>query len=270
MINTKKVIKYIVSWLRKYIKKSQLNGFIIGVSGGIDSAVTSMLVAMTKHPTIVLEMPLLEKEENFLSKKHIDFLKSRFPNVNSLKKDLSFLFTSFCHTVHNCNKEIKKNQEALALANTKSRIRMMTLYYYANIKNYLVVGTGNKIEDFGVGFFTKYGDGGVDIHPIADLTKSEIRSLAKELNVLDCIQKAKPTDGLWEDKRSDEDQLKASYEELEWAMKISEKSKQISFLKGREHEVMKRYLILHKKNNHKMIPIPVCKIPLKIKKNKLI
>ncbi|WP_185870561.1 NAD(+) synthase [Blattabacterium cuenoti] len=265
MINTKQVIEYIVYWIKKYIKKSQLNGFIIGISGGIDSAVTSMLVAMTKYPTIALEMPILEKKKNLLSQKHINFLTSRFINVYPLKIDLSSLFTSFCHTVH-VNKKMKKNKD-LALANIKSRIRMMTLYYYANIKNYLVVGTGNKIEDFGVGFFTKYGDGGVDLHPIADLTKSEIRSIAKEFNILDCIQKAKPTDGLWEDQRSDEEQLEASYEELEWAMKMSKKkSKHISLFKGREYEVFKKYQILHQKNNHKMIPIPVCKIPMNIKK----
>ncbi|WP_185856146.1 NAD(+) synthase [Blattabacterium cuenoti] len=267
MIDTKKTIKHIVSWLKEYIKKSQSNGFIIGISGGIDSSVTSVLVAMTTHPTITLEMPILEKKKNFLSQKHINFLKSKFINVHSLKRDLSCLLNNFCTVVNTDDNnvttitEIKKNKN-LALANIKSRLRMMTLYYYANIKNYLVVGTGNKIEDFGVGFFTKYGDGGVDLHPIADLTKSEIRSIAKELNILDCIQNAIPTDGLWDDQRSDEEQLKASYEELEWAMKMSEKKlKRISSFKERKYEIMKIYQTLHKKNIHKMIPIPVCKIP---------
>ncbi|AWU43936.1 NAD(+) synthase [Blattabacterium sp. (Cryptocercus kyebangensis)] len=268
MINAKKVIEYVISWLRKYIKKSQSNGFIIGLSGGIDSSVTSMLVAMTQYPTLTLEMPILEKDKNLLSQKHAIFLKSKFLNVHHLKKDLSSLYLSFFHTVDDTSK--KRNKTLLALANTKSRIRMITLYYYANINNYLVVGTGNKIEDFGVGFFTKYGDGGVDIHPIADLTKSEIRLLAKELKILDCIQKAKPTDGLWDDQRSDEDQLEATYEELEWAMKITEEEKKFfnyDIFKEREKNVMQKYKTLHQKNMHKIIPIPICKIPYILKKN---
>ncbi|WP_185854868.1 NAD(+) synthase [Blattabacterium cuenoti] len=260
--NAKKIVRYIVQWLKKYIKKTQSNGFVIGISGGIDSAVASMLVAMTKYPTFTLEMPILEKNPNFLSEQHVNFLKSRFLNVHHLKKDLSSLFTSFIHTMNDNNIKEKKNKP-LALANAKSRIRMLTLYYYANIKNYLVVGTGNKVEDFGVGFFTKYGDGGVDIHPIADLTKSEIRFLAKELNIIDGIQKAEPTDGLWEDQRSDEDQLEATYEELEWAMKIAEK-KEKNFhetFKEREYDILKKYQYLHKKNKHKIRPIPICEIP---------
>ncbi len=157
----------------------------------------------------------------------------------------------------NINKKNKK--KPLALVNVKSRLRMLTLYYYANIKNYLVVGTGNKVEDFGVGFFTKYGDGGVDLHPIADLTKSEIRFIAKKLNIINEIQKAKPTDGLWEDQRTDEDQLGATYEELEWAMKIT-KIKDFNY-KEKEYQILKKYQTLHKKNKHKIIQIPVCKIP---------
>ncbi|AER40595.1 NH(3)-dependent NAD synthetase [Blattabacterium sp. (Mastotermes darwiniensis) str. MADAR] len=261
-MNAKKIVEYIVSWLEKYIKKSKSNGFIIGISGGIDSSVTSMLVAMTNYPTLILEMPILEKNKNLLSNKHVDFLQSRFLNVHHLKKDLSSLYSSFCHIVED------HSSSNLSLANLKSRIRMVTLYYYANRNNYLVVGTGNKVEDFGVGFFTKYGDGGVDIHPIADLNKSEIRFIAKELNILDGIQKAKPTDGLWEDQRSDEDQLEATYEELEWAMKITEKKKKINCdeFEGREYDIMKRYQILHKKNRHKIIPIPICHIPSSIKK----
>ncbi|WP_185869100.1 NAD(+) synthase [Blattabacterium cuenoti] len=253
-MKTKKIIKYIVFWLKKYIDQSQSNGFIIGISGGIDSSVTSSLVAMTKFPTIVLEMPILEKKKNFLAEKHAKFLTNTYSNVSYFKKDLSILFTSFCHII---NKKNKKS--SLALANLQSRLRMLTLYYYANVKNYLVVGTGNKVEDFGVGFFTKYGDGGVDLHPIADLTKSEVRFLAKELNIVDEIQKAKPTDGLWEDERSDENQLGVSYEELEWAMKITKK-KDCNFSKEK-YKIFKRYQILNQKNKHKMILIPVCKIP---------
>ncbi|WP_185869672.1 NAD(+) synthase [Blattabacterium cuenoti] len=256
-----KVIKYIVCWLKKYINKHKSNGFIIGISGGIDSSVTSFLVSMTKYPTLVLEMPILENEKNILSKKHINLLTTKFSNVHYLKKDLSILFTSFCHTI-NVNQKIKNTD--LALVNVKSRIRMLTLYYYANLKNYLVVGTGNKVEDFGVGFFTKYGDGGVDLHPIADLTKSEVRFIAKKLNILDEIQKAKPTDGLWEDKRSDEEQLGATYEELEWAMNMKKKEN-YNFSK-KENNILKIYQKLHKKNKHKIIKIPVCKIPKILKK----
>ncbi|WP_185858015.1 NAD(+) synthase [Blattabacterium cuenoti] len=257
MIKVEKIIRYIVSWLKKYIQKSKSNGFIIGISGGIDSSVASTLVAMTGFPTIILEMPILEKE-NFLSIKHAKFLTQKFSNVHYLVKDLSILFTTFFHTIN----DIDNLKESLSSVNVKSRIRMLTLYYYSNVKNHLVVGTGNKIEDFGVGFFTKYGDGGVDLQPIADLTKSEIRLLAKKLNIFDEIQKAKPTDGLWEDKRSDEEQLGATYEELEWAMEILKK-KDCSKI---ENPILKKYQILHQKNKHKMIPIPICKIPNDIKK----
>ncbi|WP_185872275.1 NAD(+) synthase [Blattabacterium cuenoti] len=259
-MKTKKIIKYIVSWLKKYIYKSKSNGFIIGISGGIDSSVTSFLVSMTKFPTLILEMPILEKKINFLSRKHVQFLTKKFSNVFYLKKDLSILFTSFCKVINKKNKRY-----SLELANVQSRFRMLTLYYYANIKNYLVVGTGNKVEDFGVGFFTKYGDGGVDLHPIADLMKSEIRLIAKELNIAYEIQKAKPTDGLWEDERSDEDQLGATYEELEWAMKITKK-KYYNFSNKKEQEIFKKFQILNQKNKHKMKLIPVCRIPSFLKK----
>lgn len=260
MIKEEKIIRYIVSWLKEYIQKSKSNGFIIGISGGIDSSVTSFLVAMTRFPTIILEMPILEKN-NFLPIKHAKFLTKKFSNVHYLKKDLSTLFTTFYHTINDIEENYKLS---LALANVKSRIRMLTLYYYANVKNYLVVGTGNKVEDFGVGFFTKYGDGGVDLHPIADLTKTEVRFLAKKLNIIDEIQKAKPMDGLWEDQRSDEDQLGATYEELEWAMEIMKK-KDYTFSEI-EYKIFQKYQILHRKNRHKMISIPICKIPEKIKK----
>ncbi|BBA17009.1 NAD(+) synthase [Blattabacterium cuenoti] len=257
-----KIIRYIVSWLKKYIRRSQSNGFIIGISGGIDSSVTSFLVAMTKYPTIILEMPIIEKKKNFLPIKHANFLKKKFSNVHYFENDLSILFKTFCNTTNDIQ---KKSNLPLALANVKSRIRMLTLYYYANIKNYLVVGTGNKVEDFGVGFFTKYGDGAVDLHPIADLTKSEVRILAKKLNIIDEIQKAKPTDGLWEDQRSDEEQLGITYEELEWAMNFVEKKKYA--FSEIEYKILNKYKKLHKKNRHKMIPIPICKIPDSIKKN---
>ncbi|WP_185864522.1 NAD(+) synthase [Blattabacterium cuenoti] len=268
MLKTKKIVEYIVSWLKKYIQKYKSNGFIIGISGGVDSSLTSLLVAKTKFPTIVLEMPILEKK-NFLSKKHVTFLKSKFKNVNYLKKDLSDIYVSFCK-IMNVNNKKKDEKTLLSLANVKSRFRMLTLYYYANKKNYLVVGTGNKIEDFGVGFFTKYGDGGVDLQPIADLMKSEIFLLAKELNIPSEIQNANPTDGLWEDKRTDEDQLGASYEELEWAMNIFEnntiKHHNTNF-SYQESKILEKYYNLHKKNHHKIKPIPICKIPDYLKNN---
>lgn len=258
-MKTKKVVDHIVSWLKEYILKSKSNGFIIGISGGIDSSLTSFLVAKTKFPTTILEIPILEKEKNCLSIKHAKFLKSKFNNVNYLKKDLSIMYTSFCKMMNINNKE-RNEKTLLALANVKSRLRMLTLYYYANKKNYLVVGTGNKVEDIGIGFFTKYGDGGVDIYPIADLVKSEIFFLSKELNIPHEIQKAVPTDGLWEDKRTDEDQIGATYEELEWAMKIV-KNNQNKNLNNDQSKIIEKYCNMHKKNSHKMKPIPICKIP---------
>ncbi|WP_185882983.1 NAD(+) synthase [Blattabacterium cuenoti] len=268
MIKEKKIIKHIVSWLKKYIKKSKLNGFIVGISGGIDSSVTSYLTAMTQYPTIVLEIIIGKKKYKTLSQKHAEFLISKFSNVRFLQKDIDSLFDFFCENIISNISQNKKNKKnMLALANLKSRIYMLILYYYANINNFLVVGTGNKIEDFGIGFFTKYGDGAVDIHPIADLYKSEINILAKELNIIREIQEAKPTDGLWEDQRSDEDQLGANYKDLEWAM-INE-NKQNNFVSKKEHRIIKLYKKLHKKNQHKMISIPVCKIPFCLKQEKI-
>ncbi|WP_185850438.1 NAD(+) synthase [Blattabacterium cuenoti] len=259
-MKTKKVVEHIVFWLKEYILKSKSDGFIIGISGGIDSSLTSFLVAETKFPTTILEMPILEKEINYLSIKHAKFLKSKFNNVSYLKKDLSTMYTSFCKIMNINNKETDE-KTLLALANIKSRIRMLTLYYYANKKNYLVVGTGNKIEDLGIGFFTKYGDGGVDIYPIADLIKSEIFLLSKELNIPHEIQKADPTDGLWEDNRTDEDQLGATYEELEWAMDIVKKKYHNNLFNKNQSKIIEKYCNMHKKNSHKMNPIPICKIP---------
>lgn len=264
----KKVIEYIVSWLKKYIKKSKMKGFIVGLSGGIDSSVTSVLTAMTGFNTLVVEIPIL-KNDNSISKKHINFLFSKFKNVYSINKNLKKVFDIFCKTVKDdhfsIEKKIYKDRYLLSLANVKSRIRMLTLYYYANINNYLVVGTGNKIEDYGIGFFTKYGDGGVDLQPIGDLTKKEIYLIAKEMNIIDDIQNAKPTDGLWEDHRSDEDQIGASYNELEWAMKNYGKMKKIH-LSDDKKKIINLYEKLHIKNKHKIISIPVCRIPFNIKK----
>ncbi len=155
--------------------------------------------------------------------------------------------------------EIQDNEkQLLSLANSRARLRMTTLYYFASLNNYLVAGTGNKVEDFGVGFYTKYGDGGVDISPIADLLKTEVYILAKYLNIIKSIQKADPTDGLWPDSRTDEEQIGVTYEELEWAMKIYEKRIDINTFTERQKLVLKTYKGFNKKNHHKMIPIPVC------------
>ncbi len=259
-----KIIKHIINWLKKYIKKSNSKGFIIGISGGIDSTVTSILVAMTKLPTIILDMPI-KKEDNILSEKHAKLMIDKYPNVNYLKKNLNDIFYTFYYTLIKKDNKIINDKKQLAIANIKARIRMITLYYYANIYDYIVVGTGNKIEDFGVGFFTKYGDGGVDIQPISDLNKSEIRIIAKKLNVIPEIQNAEPNDGLWNDKRTDEQQLGATYEELEWAMNYNNDKfvlkKNINSISEREKNVLFIYNKFNKKNKHKIDPIPFCKIP---------
>ena len=278
-MKAEQIIEHITQWLGDYLKKSKQKGFIIGVSGGIDSALSSLLAARSGAPLIALELPICQKKEQLKrSKEHIDFLKKKFPSqVEHLRIDLSSIYKSFYQKAfHNSYlkkedlffKKLKINpsssNQQLALVNTKARLRMCLLYYYASLFNYLVVGTGNKIEDFGVGFFTKYGDGAVDISPIADLTKTQVRTLAKVLDIPLSIQKATPTDGLWEDDRSDEEQLGASYEELEWAMEKIQEGKSNQCFKEREKELIDKYTLLHEKNFHKINPIPVCKIPKKL------
>lgn len=241
--------KRISNWLKEYLEESNLETFVVGVSGGIDSAVVSTLCALTGKPTIAATLPIKSSEKNnSYARKHLRWLTSNFNNVSDKEIHLDFPFYSFTRVLEN----LGYNNE-LAVANSKSRMRMMTLYALASNNNGLVVGTGNKVEDFGVGFFTKYGDGGVDISPIADLFKSEVRSLAKELNILDEIIHAEPTDGLWEDDRTDENQIGASYEELEWAMNYSGLEK----IDTRQEEVLSIYNSLHKKNLHKMRSIPI-------------
>ena len=256
-MNNPKVIKHIVNWLNSYSKNSKTKGFVIGISGGIDSAVTSTLCSKTGLKTLCIEMPIFQsKEELVRSKNHISWLKSNFNNVESLHIDLTNSFSELEKTISDSNNP----NNYLALANTRSRLRMATLYYYASINNCLVVGTGNKVEDFGVGFYTKYGDGGVDLSPIADLMKSEVRSIGKEMGIINEIIVAKPTDGLWDDTRSDEEQIGASYSELEWAMHELNKGKNVSNFSGREKEVFEILKKFNTANNHKMIPIPICKI----------
>jgi len=259
-MDLEKVKYYIVNWLSNYIESSKTNGFVIGISGGIDSAVTSTLAAQTGKPLLCVEMPIHQDENQAIrAKEHLAWLKENFRNVSSIENDLTSVFDNFSEAVsHSENKELN----FLSLANTRARLRMTTLYHYAQINGFLVLGTGNKVEDFGVGFYTKYGDGGVDVSPIADLVKTEVFALGKELNVVESIQNAAPTDGLWGDERTDEDQIGASYPELEWAMKITEKANiDFTSFTAREQEVFQIYTRLNTINQHKMEPIPVCEIP---------
>ena len=259
LINTEKVNEHIVNWLKTYAENAKVNGFVVGISGGIDSALTSTLCAQTGLTTLCVEMPIHQAQSHVnRAQEHIAQLKERFPNVSDTRIDLTPIFESFKKEVPTSDNEAKFN---LSLANTRARLRMTTLYYLAGIQGLLVAGTGNKVEDFGVGFFTKYGDGGVDLSPIADLLKSDVRALAKYLNVPQSILVAKPTDGLFGDDRSDEDQLGANYEELEWAMAEYEKGKASEDFNGREKEVFNIYKRLNTINQHKMNPIPVCIIP---------
>ena len=237
----------IINWLKEYSKNSKTKSFIIGVSGGIDSALTSTLCAMTGQETFLISMPIHQNKAHLTrANNHIDNLKKRFSNVESLEFDLTNVFNLLIDKF--------EVEDSLAEANSRARLRMVCLYHLASINNGLVVGTGNKVEDFGVGFYTKYGDGGVDISPIADLMKSEVKKLAVKLEVIQEIIDAKPSDGLWDDARSDEDQIGASYEELEWAMNYIDQNS--TTLSDRQKEVLKIYSNFNNKNKHKMIPIP--------------
>ena len=215
---------------------------------------------MTDLNVICLEMPIQQNPDHVLrAKEHINFLKNKYSNVQSKLIDLNPVYKSFCKEVSNVNTDFE-----LALANTRARLRMSTLYYYATINNYLVVGTGNKVEDFSVGFYTKYGDGGVDISPIADLLKSQVYKLGSVLGIVKSIMSAKPSDGLYSDSRTDEDQIGATYDELEWAMEFDKVSNSVKELSDRKNTVLTIYREFNLKNKHKMIEIPVCKIPLKL------
>lgn len=258
-MNNTAVIEHIVSWMTDYISKSGTKGFVVGVSGGIDSALTSTLAAKTGLPTLCLEMPIHQAASQVTrAREHISQLEAQYPNVSSVEVDLTPVFDQFIASLPAVDNE---EDRFLSLANARARLRMTSLYYFAGLHNYIVAGTGNKVEDFGVGFYTKYGDGGVDISPIADLMKTEVYALAKELGVIEAIQVAKPTDGLWGDDRSDEDQIGASYPELEWAMEYDATAQPESSLSDREKEVLAIYTKLNRANQHKMNPIPVCEIP---------
>ena len=262
-IQVGKINTFIVTWLKDYATNANVNGFIVGISGGVDSAVTSTLCAQTGLTTLCVEMPIHQDSTQVSrGREHIEQLKKRFSNVKNVETDLTLVFETFKKEVPNSENEIKLN---LSLANTRARLRMTTLYYLGGIHGLLVAGTGNKVEDFGVGFYTKYGDGGVDLSPIADLMKSDVFALGKYLEIPESIQKAAPTDGLFGDSRTDEDQLGASYDELEWAMLEDDKNGQNKNLTKREKEVFEIYKKLNSINQHKMKPIPVCLIPTKLK-----
>jgi NAD+ synthase len=262
-MNTQKVAQYIVKWLQNYVNTSKVNGFVIGISGGIDSAVTATLCAQTGFPVLVLELPIHQaKNQVNRAQELITQLKKDYSNVQSDKVDLTDVFESFKKVIPTVADKQKVN---LSLANTRARLRMTSLYHLAGLHGYIVAGTGNMVEDFGVGFFTKYGDGGVDISPIADLLKSEVFELGAFLQVPKSILQAAPTDGLFGDNRTDEEQLGASYDELEWAMQQTGLGKNSSDFSGRQKEVFEIYTHLHQINQHKMLAIPVCTIPKELK-----
>ena len=244
-MNSLEKVKYISNWIKTYVDEmpTKAQSLIIGISGGIDSSVSSTLSAMTGLKTIVLTMPIKQKiNQHDLSLKHQDWLLKKFKNVETHTINLDDMFESFSSTLSNFSNEH-------GFANSRARLRMTTLYQVAAANKGIVVGTGNKVEDFGVGFYTKYGDGGVDISPLADCNKTEVWELGKELGLLEEIIEAAPTDGLWDDGRTDEGQLGLKYQELEEAMKNPNSPNRA------------KYETIRKQNLHKMEPIPVCKIP---------
>ena len=241
-MNNIEKINFISNWIKDYAQKGNFSSLVIGISGGIDSAVTSALSAKTDIQTHVVTMPILDHQTlNNRGNNHVEWLKKYFSNITHHHIDLSRVFNEF-------KAELKNNNSEHGYANTQARLRMTTLYQIAASNNGIVVGTGNKVEDFGIGFYTKYGDGGVDISPIADCLKTEVWDMGKELGIIQEIIDADPTDGLWNDGRTDEQQVGLSYKEIEEAM-LNEKSPN-----------RQRYEEIRKNNIHKMIPIPVCKI----------
>lgn len=249
---------HIVQWLAAYCREAQQAGFIVGISGGVDSALTSTLCAKTGLKTLLLSMPIHQQASQLKrARNHMDWLQANYSNVERMEVDLTTAFECLRNS-------LPKDAAAyeLSMANTRSRLRMTTLYAIGQTHRCLVAGTGNKIEDFGVGFYTKYGDGGVDLSPIADLTKTEVWDVSKYLGISEEITNAKPTDGLWGEDRTDEDQLGASYPELEWAMDFTGDE---SSLTARQCEVLGIYRRFNRVNRHKMEPIPVCKIPKELR-----
>ena len=244
-MNASEKVNFISNWIKDYVNDmpSKAQSLVIGISGGIDSSVSSTLSAMTGLKTIVLSMPIKQKShQHDLSLKHQDWLVNKFNNVEAHTINLDELFSAF-------SSSLAKFDNEHGMANSRARLRMTTLYQVAAANKGIVVGTGNKVEDFGVGFYTKYGDGGVDISPIADCNKTEVWEIGKELGILNEIIEAAPTDGLWDDGRTDEGQLGLKYHELEEAMNNPNSSNRA------------KYETIRKQNLHKMEPIPVCKIP---------
>lgn len=258
-MKNKEVVRHISGWMKTYAEQARTQGFVIGISGGIDSAVVSTLAAMTGMKTICVTLPIHQaKTQIERGDQHIQWLMRQYKNVDVVDIDLTGPYDCFIRDLPTSDNE---DRQLLTYANTRSRLRMTTLYYVAGLHNVLVAGTGNKIEDFGIGFFTKYGDGGVDMSPIGDLTKTEVYGLAKELGVVDSVCTASPTDGLFGDDRSDEDQIGATYPELEWAMDQADKGAKADDFSGRDREVMQIFLHRNRINRHKVDPIPVCVIP---------
>jgi len=254
--------EYITSWLKEYAEEYKFNGFVIGVSGGIDSAVTSTLCALTGLEVHTLLLPIHQAQDQTVrGHNHIQWLTSKFPNVTWETLALSKTFDELSWI-------LPKDATPLALANSKARLRMTALYAVAQSYNLLVAGTGNKVEDYGIGFFTKYGDGGVDLSPIGDLTKTQVWQMGRELGINQEIIAATPTDGLHSDNRSDESQIGCSYPELEWAMEwhdkysyLFERHSAFKKLTDREKQIITIYTDFHNRNSHKMSIPPVCKIP---------
>jgi NAD+ synthase len=251
----KQRINYITKWIKSYATKNKIDTLVVGVSGGIDSAVVSTLCARTGLYTIAVSMPIRQSEHTHdLSVRHGQWLKDNFELVDHYTIDLTPAFEQFEHATRVFSDE-------LAYANSRARLRMATLYQLAQANNGIVVGTGNRVEDFGVGFFTKYGDGGVDISPIGDCLKTEVWAMGRELDVIQDIIDAAPTDGLWEDGRTDEDQIGMTYPDLERMMSVDSQIPGSHKLSSDDRKKLKRYQELRARNSHKMQPIPVCMLP---------
>lgn len=264
-MNSPKVAQYISDWMAGYLKKSGMSGYVIGISGGIDSAVVSSLAAMCGSRTLCALLPIHQAPAQVSRAiEHAQALRRRYPNVEIADIDLTSAYDTFVSSFGTLF-SAGQNQTDLANANARSRLRMTALYHCAGMNNLLVAGTGNKIEDFGVGFYTKYGDGGVDISPIADLVKTEVYELGRWLGVPESILSAAPTDGLFGDDRTDEQQIGASYPELEKAMTQAAAGQDPASMSERERQVYEIYLHRNRANRHKMEPIPVCMVPEEIK-----
>jgi len=252
-LSTDDKIQKIVSWLKSYAEVNQIKSFVVGISGGIDSSLVSTLCASTGINTVAVTIPIRQnKNLDDISVRHGIWLAERYNNVRLERVDLTRTYDVFVENLLASETKIFSN---LAKANLKSRLRMCTLYALASSHQGIVVGTGNKVEDFGIGFFTKYGDGGVDISPIADLMKTEVWECAKKLDILKEIIEAPPTDGLWDDDRTDEQQIGISYKQLEWAMQDNSPD---NCLTDEQLKAKRIYRNFNTKNKHKMLPIPIC------------